>query len=317
MYTCDYIVECAQHHFGWNRDHRPVLEVDSGSTVEFRVIDTAGGEITPASTLDDLNHLNRSRFTPLTGPVAIRDAMPGDAIRIKFLDFRLSGWGWSMVTPRYGLLADEFESPYLHLWNYDSSGSQPVDYKGIAQIPIRPFPGIIGLCPGEAGLHASLPPRNVGGNLDMKDLIRETSLLLPVETPGALLSLGDTHAAQGHGELAGTALESPMDVAVSVELVKEANIRGPELDIDAPLSRHVDSKGFHITCGVDSDLREAARIATRNMIELFERLHNIKAIDTYLLCSLCGDLCISELVNTPVNVVSLYFPKSVLTQSSP
>ena len=312
MHPCDHIVECNQHHFGWNRDNSPVLEVESGATIEFAVVDTAGGELSPDSTVNDLDKLDYSRFTPLTGPVAIRDAFPGDAIKITFLDFRLSGWGWSMVTPRYGILADEFDSSYLHIWDYDPGGNQPADYKGIARIPIRPFPGIIGLCPGEAGVHASLPPRNVGGNLDMKELIRHTTLYLPVETPGALLSLGDTHAAQGHGELAGTALESPMDVAISVELVKDAGVRTPRLEVDTPLGRHVDGDGFHITCGVHSQLREAARIATREMIDFLGRSRNMDSLDAYLLCSLCGDLCISEMVNGPVNVVSLYFPQSVL-----
>ena len=312
MIHCDHIVESAQHHFGWNRDNTPVLEVDSGATIEFVVVDTAGGELSPSSTVDDLDKLDHSRFTPLSGPVAVRDAAPGDAIKITFLDFRLSGWGWSMVTPRYGILADEFDLSYLHIWDYDPSGNQPVDYKGVARIPIRPFPGIIGLSPGEAGVHSALPPRNVGGNLDMKELTRDTRLYLPVETPGALLSLGDTHAAQGHGELAGTALESPMDVAIKVELIKDAQIRGPRLELDTPQGRHVDADSFHITCGVHEELREAARIATRDMIEFLGHSRNIDAMDAYLLCSLCGDLAISEMVNRPVNVVSLYFPKSVL-----
>lgn len=313
MRGCDYIVESAQHHFGWNRDNPPVLEVETGATLEFRVVDTAGGELTPASTVDDLDKLDHSRFTPLTGPVAIRGAQPGDAIKITFLDFRLSGWGWSMVTPRYGILADEFDQSYLHIWDYHPSGEQPVDFKGIAGIPIRPFPGIIGLSPGAPGVHSALPPRNVGGNLDMKELTRDTTLSLPVETDRGLLSLGDTHAAQGHGELAGTALESPMDVAIRVELIKNAQLGGPLLEANTPLSRHVDRDGFHITCGVSTDLREAARIATRDMIEFLGRSRNIDAMDAYLLCSLCGDLCISEMVNAPVNVVSLYFPKSVLS----
>ena len=313
MHPCDHIIETTQHHFGWDRDNTAVIEVESGATLEFRIVDTAGGELTPESTVEDLDKLDHSRFTPLTGPVAVRDAAPGDAIKITFLDFRLSGWGWSMVTPRYGILADEFDEPYLHIWNYHPNGKQPADYKGIARIPIRPFPGIIGLCPGAPAVHPSLPPRNVGGNLDMKELTRDTIVFLPVETPGGLLSLGDTHAAQGHGELAGTALESPMDVAIRVELVKDARLHGPRLEVDTPLLRHVDGDGFHIACGINSDLREAARMATRDMIEFLGRSRNIDAMDAYLLCSVCGDLCISEMVNAPVNVVSLYFPKSVLT----
>ena len=176
-------------------------------------------------------------------------------------------------------------------------------------MPIKPFPGIIGLSPGAPGTHSHSPPRNVGGNLDMRDISAGVELYLPVEAPGGLLSLGDTHAAQGHGELAGTALESPIDIAVQVDVVKDANLPGPRLLTRGPVVRHLDSAGYYVTCGVETDLVEAARAATRHMIDLLGERHQIAPLDAYLLCSVCGDLCISEMVNRPVNVVSLYFPR--------
>ena len=286
------------------------MTIASKDVVEFGVVDTGGGQITPHTTVADLGRLDRSKFVPLTGPVAVHGAEPGDALKITFLDFKLSGWGWSMITERYGILPDHFPGPMLKIWRYDPSGREPVTHAG-ARIPLKPFPGIIGTAPGEDGTHPSLPPYPTGGNLDMRDLSVGTSLFLPVAAPGGLLSIGDTHAVQGHGELAGTALESPIDVTVQVELVKNANLPGPRLQTSAAPARHLDRSGYNVTCGVSNDLTEAARLATLHMIELLDKEHQVAPIDAYLLCSLCGDLVISEMVNKPVNVVSLYFPRMV------
>lgn len=306
-----HTIHSLHHHRGWSRDHPPRLTVAPGETVEVEVVDTAGGEITPQTTEADLPGLDYSRFTPLTGPIAIDGAMPGDTLQITFLDFALSGWGWSVVSPRYGILADEFPESLVKIWHYDPSGTKPALFNDLARVPIKPFPGIIGLAPAEPGCHSALPPRRVGGNLDMRDLSAGAVLHLPVEVPGALLSLGDTHAAQGNGELAGTALESPMSVAIKVDLIKEWQLPGPWLTTPGPVTRHLDGAGYHATCGVHDELLEAARIAARSMIALLGRLHGCSPMEAYLLCSVCGDLVISEMVNRPTSVVSLYFPRAV------
>ena len=127
-----------------------------------------------------------------------------------------------------------------------------------------------------------------------------------------MLSLGDTHATQGNGELAGTALESPMSVALRLELEKDYPLGGPRFVTPGPVVRHLDGSGYYGTCGVGPDLREAARMATTEMIDYLAREHGLAPVDAYLLCSVCGDLVISEMVNAPVNVVSLYFPRRVL-----
>jgi acetamidase/formamidase len=309
---CAHTIHSRDHHFGWDPANEPKIIVAPGESIEFNIVDTGGGEITPATTVDDLGKLNRARFGPLTGPVSVDGAMPGDALKIKILDLSPSGWGWSMVTSRYGILANDFDEPLLHIWRYDATTTQPAAYKDIAHVPIKPFPGIIGLSPGAPGTHAHGPPRNVGGNLDMRDISAGVELYLPVEVAGGLLSLGDTHAAQGHGELAGTALESPIDIAVQIDIVKQANLPGPRVITPGPVARHLDHAGYYITCGVETDLVEAARSATRHMIDLLGQHHHMSPIDAYLLCSVCGDLCISEMVNKPVNVVSLYFPRAAV-----
>ncbi|WP_342643649.1 acetamidase/formamidase family protein [Rhodoligotrophos ferricapiens] len=308
----DHVLERRFHHFGWSRHHPPCLTIAPGDVVEVHVQDTSGGEITPQTSLADIGQIDRSRFTPLTGPIFIDGAEPGDAIKVTFLGFSASGWGWSLITQRYGILADQFPEPFLKIWSYDPSLKTPIDYAGKARIPPRPFPGIIGLARNTDETLPSLPPYPTGGNLDIKDLTEGTELYLPVEVHGGLLSLGDTHVAQGHGELAGTALESPIDVAVRVDLVKDARLAGPCFSMRGPLNPHMREGGYHATCGISSDLTDAARSATAQMIDLLGKLHGLSAIDAYLLCSLCGDLIINEMVNKPMHVVSLYFPRTVL-----
>ena len=308
---CNHTIHARQHHFDWSLAHRPVTMIAPGETVEFDVIDSSGGTITPATTVDQLDALYDSSGVPLTGPIAVDGAEPGDALKITILNFTPSGWAWSAVTPRYGILTDQFRDPHLKIWHYDRDCRKPAMYSDIAKVPLKPFPGTIGLAPGKPGVHSSLPPYSTGGNLDVRDLAAGSMLYLPVETAGGLLSIGDTHAAQGNGELAGTALESPMAVALKVDLIKDARLKGPQFTTAGPVSRHLDAKGYHVTCGVSPDLFEAARMATMQMIDLLGRLHGVSAMDAYLLSSVCGDLAISELVNKPVHVVSLYFPRIV------
>jgi acetamidase/formamidase len=157
-----------------------------------------------------------------------------------------------------------------------------------------------------------IPPRRVGGNMDVRDLSQGTELYLPVEVAGALFSVGDTHAAQGDGEVCGTAIESPMRVALQFDLIGELPLSYPRFRTPGPVARHLDEKGYDVTTGIGPDLMQAARAAVRSMIDLLSRRHGMPAIDAYLLCSVCGDLRISEIVDLPNWTVSFYFPRVVL-----
>ena len=159
----------------------------------------------------------------MTGPVYIDGAKPGDALKITVLSFRPSGWGWTGNIPGFGLLSDQFPNARLHHWNYDP-GLAPAMYGPGGRVPLRPFTGTIGVAPAAPGLHSIIPPRNVGGNMDARDIAAESSCYLPIEVDGALFSVGDTHAAQGDGEVCGTAIESPIDVALKFDLVKGAEL---------------------------------------------------------------------------------------------
>jgi acetamidase/formamidase len=228
------------------------------------------------------------------------------------LGYKPCGWGWTANIPGFGLLADQFKDPALHIWKYDPNTLAPAMFGSLAKVPLKPFAGTIGVAPAEPGLHSVVPPRRVGGNMDIRDLGLGAELYLPVEVTGALFSLGDPHAAQGDGEVCGTAIESQLDVTVKLELVKGANLKMPRFRTPGPVARHLDEKGYDVTTGIGPDLMTGARDAVAAMVDLLATRHKIAPVDAYMLCSVCGDLRISEIVDMPNWVVSFYFPRVVL-----
>ncbi|RZL98601.1 MAG: acetamidase, partial [Sphingomonas sp.] len=178
-------------------------------------------------------------------------------------------------------------------------------------VPLKAFAGTIGNAPAEQGLHSIVPPRRVGGNLDIRDLSAGTVLYLPVEVAGALFSVGDTHAAQGDGEVCGTAIESPMNTVLTLDLVKGANLKMPRFTTAGPVTRHLDAKGYEVTTGIGSDLMQGAKEAVAQMVDLLSARYGLDPLDAYMLTSVCGDLRISEIVDMPNWVVSFYFPRCV------
>jgi acetamidase/formamidase len=301
-----------QHHIGWNNAFPPVATAAPGDVLEFECLDPSCGQITPDWKADDLARLDFGRINPTLGPIYVDGAEPGDALRITFLGFQNSGWGWTANIPGFGLLADQFKEAALHIWKYDASLSQPAMFGGLAAVPLKPFCGTIGVAPAESGLHSVVPPRRVGGNMDIRDLSIGTELFLPVEVTGALFSIGDPHAAQGDGEVCGTAIESQHKVTLKLDIVKDAKLKMPRFRTPGPVSRHFDEKGYDVTTGIGPDLLSGARDAVSGMIDLLTKRHNMSAVEAYMLCSVCADLRISEIVDMPNWVVSLYFPRLVL-----
>ena len=300
-----------QCHFGWNNANRPVVTLAPGDTAEFHPVDSSGGQLTAKSTVADVARLDFARVNPVAGPVFVEGAEPGDAIKVTLLSFVPSGWGWTANIPGFGLLADQFREPALHIWKYDAATLAPAMYGPGGRVPLKPFCGTIGLAPAEPGLHSIVPPRRVGGNMDIRDLAAGTVLYLPVEVKGGLFSVGDTHATQGDGEVCGTAIESPCSLAARFELEKRANLPFPRFTTPGPVARHLDEKGYEATTGIAPDLMEAVRAAVSGMIDLLAKRHGMSAVEAYMLCSVCGDLRISEIVDMPNWVVSFYFPRIV------
>ncbi len=314
--ACNYTIHGAQHHFGWDNSIAPAERVEPGATILFQCQDSSAGQLGPSSKLADVVALDFARINPVSGPIHVEGAEPGDALKITIDSFvpqarNGRGWGWTANIPGFGLLADQFADPALIVWDFDPATLAPALWSAQARIPLKPFAGTIGCAPAEAGLHSVVPPRRVGGNLDIRDLAAGTTLYLPVEVAGALFSVGDTHAAQGDGEVCGTAIESPMDAVLTLDLVKGANLRQPRFTTPGPVTRHLDARGYEVTTGIGPDLMSGARDAVAGMVDLLCATHGMSAVEAYMLCSTCGDLRISEIVDMPNWVVSFYFPRAV------
>ncbi len=308
--ACNYTIHGAQHHFGWDNSLPPAERVAPGSTVLFHCLDSSAGQLSARSTVADVAGLDFGRVNPVSGPIFVEGAEPGDALKITIDSFAPSGWGWTANIPGFGLLADQFPTPALTVWTYDA-GLAPALFGKTARVPLKPFAGTIGCAPAAPGLHSVVPPRRVGGNLDIRDLAAGTTLYLPVEVAGGLFSVGDTHAAQGDGEVCGTAIESPMDVVLTLDLVKDARLKTPRFTTPGPVTRHLDAAGYEVTTGIGPDLMSGARDAVSAMIDLLCAEHGLAPVEAYMLASTCGDLRISEIVDMPNWVVSFYFPRCV------
>ena len=309
----NHTIDSIHHHFGWDNSKKPILEIKSGESVLIETIDSSGEQLNKNSTLADVKNLDFSKVNPVTGPIFIENAEEGDVIEVEFLEYITSGWGWTAIIPGFGLLADEFNDPDIYIWKYDSNNPNQSLYSSFGKVPLKPFVGTIGLALKESGNHSIVPPRHCGGNLDIKDLTIRSKIKFPVQVPGALLSLGDTHAAQGDGEVCGTALESPMKIVVKINLIKNLSIPTPQYETFESSSQHIDKCGYFVTTGIGPDLMEGAKNAVRAMIDLLGKNENIPPNKAYMLCSVCSDLRISEIVDVPNWVVSCYFPKFVFS----
>lgn len=313
---CDYTIHGAQHHFGWDNAIPPAETVAPGSTILFKCQDSSAGQLGPSSNVDDVVALDFGKINPVSGPIYVDGAAPGDILKVTIDSFAPrvadgAGWGWTANIPGFGLLADQFEEAAICNWKFDASAPESALWGDNGKVPLKPFCGTIGVAPAEPGLHSIVPPRRVGGNLDIRDLAAGSVLYLPVEVDGALFSVGDTHAAQGDGEVCGTAIESPMDAVLTLDLIKDQPLKMPRFTTPGPVTRHLDAKGYEVTTGVGPDLMTGARDAVSGMVDFLCATKGMSAVDAYMLVSTCGDLRISEIVDMPNWVVSFYFPRVV------
>ena len=297
-----------QFHLAWDRSIEPIATVASGDVVEFDALDASCGQVTATSTVADLANLDFNRVDQVNGPIAVEGAEPGDTLEIELLDFQPADWGWTASIPGFGLLADDFPDAALRITHL--SGGWAEFLPGV-RIPLAPFCGELGVAPPQPGAHSTIPPDVFGGNMDTRHLTAGTRLFLPVFAPGGRFSLGDGHAAQGDGEVCGTAIETPMRVQARLSVHKDLHISAPEFLTPGPLAAATNIGPFYATDGVGPDLREAARDATRRMIEYLGRAHGIAPIDAYLLHSVACDLKISEVVDAPNWIVTAYCPLSI------
>lgn len=297
-----------QFHLAWDNSIPPVASINSGDIVTIDALDAAGGQITAKSTLEDLINLDFSRVDQVNGPIFVHGAEVGDTLEIELLGLQPDTWGWSANIPGFGLLADDFPEPVLKVWRLSDSAGE---FASGIRIPLAPFCGEMGVAPGETGAFSTIPPGLHGGNMDTKHLTAGSKLYLPVQAPGALFSLGDGHAAQGDGEVCGTAIETPMQVTVRLTVRHDLHLSAPEFLTAGPLATGTNTSRYYATDGIGPDLFRAAQDAVRRMIDYLGREHGMPPEQAYLLCSVAADLKISEIVDAPNWVVSVYLPLSI------
>ena len=298
---------------GWDNAFEPVLVAAPGDEIAVDLVEASGGQIGPGATIDAIRNFDIGIANPITGPIFVEGAMPGDALAVTILDIELSDFGWTQQNPGWGLMpADEFPEPWLNLWDLTSS---PAPYRPGITVPLEPMCGVIGVAPAAPGHHSVVPPRNVGGNMDIKQHRVGTTVLLPIEVKGALLGLGDGHAAQGDGEVCGSAIETAMRVTVRLGLRRGLHLDSPHFLVAGAIERPSAAQaGYYATTGVATDLMDAARSAIRQMIGHLASEYGLTREDAYGLCSVGVDLKISEVVDRPNWIVSAFLPLDLFQQ---
>src|SRR5215204_6436283 len=252
-------------HFTWDTGNEPVITVADGDTVVINTRDVSDNQIGPDSDTSVIDGLNWDRVYPLAGPIAVEGAAPGDTLVVEILDLRTRGWGWTAILPGLGLLADDFPDAYLKI--FDISAGDYARFGDVAAIPLTPFMGTMGVCPGGASAQPIMPPGRFGGNMDTRQLVAGTTLFLPVQVEGSMFSTGDAHGCQGDGEVCVTGLEAPMYATLRFSLDKGRSIPAPQYRTAGALTPYVDIAGFYGTTGVGPDLYVNAQEALRAMID--------------------------------------------------
>jgi acetamidase/formamidase len=295
-------------HSRWNHDLEPRLWVQPGDIVHMECLDASGGQVKPDSTVQDFLRIDRERIHALTGPIGMKGAEKGDVLQVDVLQVHHKGWGWTSVITGLGFLEERFTEPHLFHWELADNSTRSL---APAVVPLRPFCGVMGVAPQEAGEFRTRPPGNFGGNMDVSDLIAGATLYLPVLNRGALFSAGDAHAAQGDGEVCINGIECPADVSLRFKLHKHRPLAGPLVEA-ADIA--ADSRSKWIVVESASDALQAARVATSRMIDLLVAEWGFSPVHAYLLCSVAMDLKMAQVVNRPMITVTASIAKSVLPE---
>lgn len=352
----------AEPHTGHNRYHpeiAPLLEVAEGEEVLLETRDAVDGQLGPSATEADFARLDVGAVHPLTGPVFVKGVQPGDVLEVEFLDIAPQPHGFSCILPGLGFLHDLMTEPFLVHWTIRDGWATSPQIPGV-RIPGAPFMGVSAIAPsaaklrewtereqrlidrggvalppdparavpgGACALHGlrTLPPRENGGNFDVKQLTRGAKLFLPVYAQGGLFSTGDAHFAQGDGEVCVTAVE--MGAAVTLGFRRHAGAAA-QRRFQAPVfsrsdyyadprhalpQRLLGVMGMPLRADGENDggnVTLACRNALLHMIELLQE-RGFSRNQAYVICSVAVDLRVSNLVNTPNCVVSALLPESI------
>jgi len=350
-------------HNRWHPDLPPALVVEPGDEIVIDCRDGLDGQITPVTLDADLLAVDLDRGHPLSGPIAVRGAEPGDVLKVEILAVETDDFGSTAIFPGFGLLGDLFEEPFLVTWGLHDGTATSGRLEGV-RIPADPFVGVIGVAPSPARMEQfrareaavveaggvalppdangavppgepyastalrTIPPRETGGNLDVPQARAGSTVFLPVDVAGALLSLGDVHFAQGDGEVCGTAIEAHGRVTIRVDVLPAAKLghrpQTPAFESVEPAwkggRRHFVTTGLPIRpdgSNADMDTTLAARNALLAMIDWLAAERGLSREQAYVLCSVAVDLRISEIVDIPNPVVSALCPLDIFHATPP
>jgi len=333
-------------HNRWHPDLEPIVTVRPGEELTLETRDGLDVALGPDSAVEDVLRIDLGVPHPLTGPVFVEGAEPGDLLEVELLAFESAGFGVTCVVPGFGFLADLFAEPFLVKWTIAAGYARSADLPGVA-IPEALFPGVIGVAPShelfermraredelrrrggavaDAALEAAtpagaasglrtIPPRETGGNMDIPQLVAGSRAFFPVHVPGALCSIGDLHYAQGEGETCGVALEVAGAATVRFGLRKAAGwpLTYPAYETPArPGRRAFATTGLPIApdgTNHSLDLTLATRNAVLEMIAYLGHAHGLTPEQAYVLVSVAVDLRLSEVVDVPNPLVSALLP---------
>jgi acetamidase/formamidase len=256
-------------HGHFSCDLEPVLTVDPGDSVRFSTPD-AGWHVA----FDErFNARDEAEYEghALAGPIEVRGARAGQTLAVTVDEVRPANWGVTIAK----------NQPVR--WELDGAGGRALE----RTVELAPFLGVLGMPPAEPGRHSTGPPRRSGGNIDCKELVAGTTLFLPIPVDGALFSAGDGRARQGDGEVSGTAIETPVEAQITLELRDDLPLKWPAARIE----------GAWLTFGFDRSLGMAARIATDGMVAIMRREHGLKVAEATALASVVVDLRVTQIVN--------------------
>ena len=331
-------------HNRWHPGLEPVAVVRPGEEITLETRDGIDGQLTRDSSHADAGRLELGLGHPLTGPIRVEGAEAGGVLEVQLVSYETADFGVTAVIPGFGMLADLFPDPYLVKWEIQDGIARSKELPGMA-VPGNPFAGVIGVAPspermeefrrreetllaaGQPVADASpdsaiphtaadglrtIPPRETGGNMDIRQLVAGSKLWLPTDVPGALFSIGDLHFAQGDGEVCGTGIEVAGAVTLRFDVHAVPAPDFPAFETpDLPARRSFATTGIPVDVGMD--LNAAARAALLDMIGHLERRYGFDRSAAYALCSAAVDLRISEVVDVPYPVVSALLPLDVFS----
>ncbi len=296
----EFTISAEKNHNKFSSSIPYQIKVPDGSVVEAYTKEATGGQLNINSTLEDFEKVDMDKVHTLTGPIYVEGAEVGDVLAVELLDLEPGDWGWTGMGPEFGFLAGETEAIGFKTYKLDKKNNL-IHFSENISIPMKPFPGVMGVAPNTHEMLTTFPPRANGGNMDDPNLVKGVIVYFPVFVKGALFSIGDTHAVQGLGEVVGTAVECDMRIRFRLHIIKDKKIAEPEYE----------SKEYYATTGFGTTIDEAAKKATRYMVEHISKTYDISWEEAYMLCSLIGDLKIAEVVDLPHMLVTMHIPKSV------